>query len=190
MPRGDEIGKLHLMGDDMDDVGYGRSSYDEDEEDGYGLPSEGGDSLWDSADDDDEEDDDDDEGDSFEDELTEDEDDEDDIFSRPVRRGPGRPPKNPGAPKPAPKSKAPKPEPKEDVPATIDDFDDIVDLRLWAGDVDGKRVFVGCWRLQCRNLTVQKRDRHEVTCPLRHALRDDVPVCVQENETHAADVGA
>ena len=77
MPRGDEIGKLHLMGDDMDDVGYGRSSYDEDEEDGYGLPSEGGDSLWDSADDDDEEDDDDDEGDSFEDELTEDEDDED-----------------------------------------------------------------------------------------------------------------
>ena len=126
MPRGDEIGKLHLMGDDMDDVGYGRSSYDEDEEDGYGLPSEGGDSLWDSADDDEEDDDDDDdEGDSFEDELTEDEDDEDDIFSRPVRRGPGRPPKNPGAPKPAPKSKAPKPEPKEDVPATIDDFDDI-----------------------------------------------------------------
>ena len=64
MPRGDEFEKLHLMDDDMDDVGYGRSSYDEDEEDGYGLPSESGDSLWDDAEDDDE-DDDDDEGDSF-----------------------------------------------------------------------------------------------------------------------------
>ena len=40
MPRGDELEKLQLIDDDMDDLGgYGRSSYDEDdEEDGYGMP--------------------------------------------------------------------------------------------------------------------------------------------------------
>lgn len=46
MSQGDELEKLQLIDDDMDDLGgYGRSSYDEDdEEDGYGLPSDRGDS--------------------------------------------------------------------------------------------------------------------------------------------------
>ena len=56
MPRGDEMSEeLRFIdrNDDLDDLGgYGGSSYDDDEEDdGYGLPSDDSDSLWDSADD-------------------------------------------------------------------------------------------------------------------------------------------
>ncbi|MBU6367550.1 MAG: hypothetical protein KJT01_15160, partial [Gemmatimonadetes bacterium] len=94
MPRGDETPEerqrpLHLMDDDMDDLGYG-SSYDEDEDedDGYGIRSHHGESLWDSADDDEDEDE---EEDALDDDLLDDDEDEDDLFgSAPVRRGPGR----------------------------------------------------------------------------------------------------
>ena len=101
MPRGDEMSEelQFIDRDELHDMGgYGGSSYDEEEEeDGYGVPSEDGDSLWDSADDTDEDDDDEDD-DGFEEESVDEEDDEDDLFGRPiVRRGPGRPPKNPGA---------------------------------------------------------------------------------------------
>ncbi|MCW2921081.1 MAG: hypothetical protein JWL76_955, partial [Thermoleophilia bacterium] len=134
MPRGDEMSEeIRFIGLEQEQNelgGYGGSSYDEDEEeDGYGLPSDEGDSLWDSADDDDDDDDEED-SDSFEEEATDEEDEEDDLFGRPmVRRGPGRPPKNPGAPRPAPNAKA---APKPEIPIDdADDVDDGVDL----GDV-------------------------------------------------------
>ena len=70
MPRGDEMSEeirfIGLEHEQNELGGYGGSSYDEDEEeDGYGLPSDEGDSLWDSADDDDDDDDEED-SDSFE----------------------------------------------------------------------------------------------------------------------------
>ena len=88
MPRGEETpdklrtelqaerhDRLHLMDDDMDDLGYG-SSYEDDEdedEDGYGIRSSHGESLWDSTDEDDE--DEEEEEDGFDDDLIDDEDD-------------------------------------------------------------------------------------------------------------------
>ena len=95
MPRGDEMSEelRFIDGNDPQETGSFRSSsYDEDEDDdGYGLPSEDGDSLWDSAEDSDDDDDEEDE-DAFEEEPSDDEEDEDDVFGGSmVRRGPGLP---------------------------------------------------------------------------------------------------
>ena len=56
MPRGDEKSEeLQFIDIDAGDlrVGFAGASYDDEEEDdGYGLPADDSDSLWDSADDD------------------------------------------------------------------------------------------------------------------------------------------